>query len=78
LTSHDFSTKIARMTELENLEQKLTQLVDLHQQARGEARDLRNRVAQLESENRALAGKVNAARGQLEALIERIPADEEA
>ena len=66
------------MTELENLEQKLTQLVDLYQQARGESRDMRQRVAQLESENRALNAKVGAAREQLEALIERIPAGEEA
>ena len=66
------------MTELETLEQKLTQLVDLYQQSRGENRDLRQRTAQLETENRALAGKVAAARTQLETLIERIPAGEEA
>ena len=78
MTSFDFSTKIARMTELETLEQKLTQLVNLYQQARGENRDLRQRTAQLETENRALAGKVAAARTQLETLIERIPAGEEA
>ena len=64
------------MTELENLEQKLTQLVDLHQQGRAENRDLRNRIAQLEGENRALVAKVTVARNELEALIERIPADE--
>ena len=66
------------MTELETLEQKLTQLVDLYQQARGENRDLRQRVAQLEIANRALTDKGAAARAQLEALIERIPAGEEA
>ena len=64
------------MTELETLEQKLIQLVDLYQQARGENRDLRQRTTQLENENRALSGKVVAARTQLEALIERIPAKE--
>ena len=70
------------MTELESLEQKLTQLVDLYQQARGENRELRQRVAKLESENgalanSALANKIAAARAQIEALIERIPAGEE-
>ena len=78
LTSFDFSTKIDRMTELETLEQKLTQLIDLYQQARGDNRDLRQRVAQLEIANSALTDKVAAARAQLEALIERIPAGEEA
>ena len=66
------------MTELESFEQKLTQLVDLHQVARAENRDLRLRVAQLESANRGLIEKVAAARAQLEALIARIPASEEA
>ena len=66
------------MTELESFEQKLTQLVDLHQQARAENRELRNRVAQLESEKVALAEKMIAAREKIEALIDRIPADEEA
>lgn len=65
------------MTELESFEQKLTQLVDLHQQSRTENRELRNRVAQLEGENRALNEKMAAARGRLESVIDRIPADEE-
>ena len=65
------------MTELETFEQKLTQLVALHQQARTETRELRNRVVQLETENRALAGKMTSARDKLESLIDRIPATEE-
>jgi uncharacterized protein (TIGR02449 family) len=66
------------MTELESFEQKLTQLVDMHQQSRAENRELRNRVTQLESENRALTEKMSTARSKLESLIDRIPADEEA
>lgn len=65
------------MTELETFEQKLMQLVELHQQARAENRELRNHVTQLEGENRALAGKMTSARDKLESLIERIPATEE-
>ena len=66
------------MTELETFEQKLMQLVELHQQVRAENRELRNRVTQLEGENRALAGKMTSARDKLESLIDRIPATEEA
>ena len=64
------------MTELESLEQKLTQLVALHTQARDENRELRNRALQLEGENKALAAKVVAARAKLEEMIERLPAEE--
>ena len=63
---------------MESLEQKLTQLVALHAQARGENRELRNRTLQLEGENKALAAKVAAARAKVEEMIERLPADEEA
>ena len=66
------------MTELESLEQKLTQLVALHTQARDENRELRNRALQLEAENKKLNEKVTAARTKLEEMIERLPADEEA
>ena len=52
------------MTELETLEQKLMQLVQLHQQARAENRELRNRVTQLEGENRALADKMTSEIGR--------------
>lgn len=61
------------MTELENLEQKLAQLVALAQQVREENRDLRMHLTRLENENKALQDKVNAARGKLESLIERLP-----
>ena len=65
------------MTELETFEKKLMQLVDLHHQARTENRELRNRVVQLETENRALSAKMTHARDKLEAVIERIPASSE-
>ena len=67
------------MTELEKLEQKLAQLVALAQQVREENRDLRMHMTRLENENRTLQDKVEAARGKLESLIERLPdAQEEA
>ena len=61
------------MTELENLEQKLAQLVALTQQARAENRELRVHLTKLESENKSLHEKVDAARAKLETLIERLP-----
>jgi len=61
------------MTELENLEQKLAQLVAFSRQVRDENRDLRLRVTKLESENKSLHDKVETARTKLESLIERLP-----
>jgi len=61
------------MTELENLEQKLAQLVALAQQVREENRDLRVHVTKLEGENKNLKEKANAARTKLETLISRLP-----
>ena len=61
------------MTELENLEQKLAQLVALTHQVREENRDLRVHVTKLESENKNLKEKANAARAKLETLISRLP-----
>lgn len=61
------------MTEFENLEQKLTQLVTLHKQIKEENRDLRLRAAELDAENKKLDAKVGAARDRIEALIARLP-----
>ncbi len=61
------------MTEFENLEQKLTQLVTLHKQIKEENRDLRLRAAELDAENKKLDAKVGAARERIEALIARLP-----
>jgi uncharacterized protein (TIGR02449 family) len=65
------------MTEFENLEQKLTQLVALHKQIKEENRDLRLQGARLETENRALGEKLAEARSRIEAVIARLPATTE-
>ena len=75
MTSRGFSTKIGVMTELEALEKKLMQLVELHQVARADNRELRNRVTTLEGENRRLTERATEARTRIEALIERLPAN---
>lgn len=64
------------MTEFENLEQKIAQLVAQHKLVKEENRDLRQRAQALDAENKRLADKVEAARVRLEALIERLPAEE--
>jgi cell division protein ZapB len=63
------------MTELEALEKKLMQLVELHQVARADNRELRNRITTLEGENWRLTERATEARTRIEALIERLPAN---
>ena len=60
------------MTELELLEQKVSQLVRLHAQAKEESRDLRARSLRLEAENRQLAEKIEAARSRIDNLVARM------
>jgi cell division protein ZapB len=59
--------------EMLALEERIRQAVDLCQRLRGENSDLRQRVAQLQSENRQLADKITSARERLEGLLEQIP-----
>ncbi len=61
------------MTEFENLEQKLTQLVALHKQIKEENRELRVRAAELDAQNVSLGEKVAAARKRVEALLAQMP-----
>jgi cell division protein ZapB len=74
LTGLDFPNYSASMdAEMVALEERIRQAVDLCQRLRGENSDLRQRVAQLQSENRQLADKITAARERLEGLLEQIP-----
>jgi len=59
--------------EIEALEERIRQAVDLCHRLRSENSDLRQRVAQLQSENRQLAEKITSARERLEGLLEQIP-----
>jgi cell division protein ZapB len=59
--------------EMVALEERIRQAVDLCQRLRGENSDLRQRLAQLQSENRQLADKITSARERLEGLLEQIP-----
>lgn len=74
MTGLDFPNYSASMdAELVALEERIRQAVDLCQRLRGENSDLRQRVAQLQIENRQLAEKITAARERLEGLLEQIP-----
>ena len=59
--------------EMVALEERIRQAVDLCQRLRGENSDLRQRLAQLQSENRRLADKITGAKERLEGLLEQIP-----
>ena len=74
MTGLDFPNYSASMdAEMVALEERIRQAVDLCQRLRGENSDLRQRVAQLQSENRQLADKITSARQRLEGLLEQIP-----
>ena len=74
MTGLDFPNYSATMdAEIVALEERIRQAVDLCQRLRGENSDLRQRVAQLQSENRQLAEKITSARERLEGLLEQIP-----
>ena len=61
--------------ELDSLDAKIAQLVQLCQHLRQDNTALRQQLASAHSENRQLADKIAAARLRLEALLERIPED---
>ena len=59
--------------ELTGLEDRIRQAVELCQRLRVENSDLRQRVAQLQTENKRLAEKIVGARERLEGLLRLIP-----
>jgi uncharacterized protein (TIGR02449 family) len=59
--------------QLSALEQRLDQILEHFAQMRDENQDLRTRVASLESENRRLREKMDAAAERVESLLEGLP-----
>jgi cell division protein ZapB len=55
------------------LENKLDQFLAHFEKVRAENRALRERMAGLEVENKALADRIQTARTRLEALMQRLP-----
>lgn len=74
MTGLDFPNYSAPMdAELTGLEDRIRQAVELCQRLRVENSDLRQRVAQLQTENKRLAEKIVGARERLEGLLRQIP-----
>ena len=74
MTGFDFPNYSAPMDlELTGLEDRIRQAVELCQRLRVENGDLRQRVAQLQTENKRLAEKIVGARERLEGLLRQIP-----
>lgn len=61
--------------ELEALEIKIEQVLELVHQARAENEVLKNRIATAEAERLDLRQKIAQARQRLEAMMERLPED---
>lgn len=61
--------------ELEALEIKIEQVLELVHQARAENEVLKNRIATAEAERLDLRQKIAVARQRLEAMMERLPED---
>jgi uncharacterized protein (TIGR02449 family) len=58
---------------LDILEKKVGQMLAFCQMLRAENQTLRDRVANLEGENRTLVGKIDTARDRLVGLMDRLP-----
>ncbi len=59
--------------ELAALEEKIRQTAQLCRRLRDENRDLRQQLAELESDRKRLSEKIDGARDRLEGLLQRIP-----
>jgi cell division protein ZapB len=59
--------------ELTVLDDKISQLIQLTQKLRKDNSQLRQNLASVQTENKRLADKVNAAKGRLETLLAQIP-----
>jgi cell division protein ZapB len=62
-------------SDLKALEDKITRLVGLFQQARAENIQLRQELAQAQDDARQLKENVTLAGSRLQALLERLPED---
>ena len=63
--------------ELETLDQKIHQLVQLCQRLRKDNMALRQQLANAQNENKRLAEKIHAAQDRLERLLEQVPESQE-
>jgi cell division protein ZapB len=65
-------------TELESLEQKLNQIIELCHQLRSDNLELRQQLAAAADQTRRLEEKITTAMTRLEGLLSQMPAEDEA
>lgn len=76
MTFQHFSNYISRMeNELNELESKLVQLIQVSSQLRAENHQLRQELAQALSQNRLCNDKIDSAKARLEKLLPTFPED---
>jgi cell division protein ZapB len=63
-------------SELQSLEDKVTQFIALCRRLRNDNHQLRQQLASAQSENRQLAEKIGAAKTRLEIMLSHIPEEE--
>lgn len=63
--------------ELNTLEEKINQFVQLNQRLRAENVQLRQQLASALNENKQLAEKINGTKDRLETILGQIPEDDE-
>lgn len=63
-------------TELKNLEDKLTQFVEINQRLRDDTQRLRQELATALHRNKQLEEKISTASNRLEHILKQIPAEE--
>lgn len=77
MTRLNFPNYSVRMeSELNALESKIQQMVQLCQNLRTENQKLRQQIAAATGEQKLLAARMTQARTRIEALLEKIPEDE--
>jgi len=68
---------VAVEAELDILDEKISQLVKLCHRLRTDNQELRQQLAAAQSANKQLSEKIASARTRLEALLTRLPEEEE-
>jgi hypothetical protein len=61
------------LEELDTLEAKLTQLLELHQTLRSENSRLRQEAVAMENANKLLTDRLAEVRGRMESLFDKLP-----
>ena len=61
--------------ELDSLDEKINQLVQLCQRLRKDNHELRQQLAAAQNESKQLTDKIESARARLESLLTRLPED---